>query len=107
MAHASVSARIEGMFGCLSTSRKLVTLPITGWALLALVASGALACTPPVASTVPETTEVLYVANARAGTISRHDAWSGRAFGQPLPAGVAPARVVPGPGGLLVVATGV
>ena len=50
---------------------------------------------------------MLYVANGRDGTVTRLDAGSGRVLGPPLPAGPAPAQVVAGPGGaLLVLAAG-
>jgi len=46
---------------------------------------------------------VLYVANGLDGTVSRVDAQTGRLTGPPFPAGPAPAQLVAGPGGTLVV----
>ena len=63
-------------------------------------------CVPP-AGGPPGGPPVLYVANALDGTVTRLDARSGRVLGPPIPAGPAPAHLVAGPGGaLLVLAAG-
>jgi hypothetical protein len=75
-----------------------VFAPLVG-ALLVLSACGA----PAGPAAGPPHALVLYVANGADGTVTRLDARDGRPLGRPLPAGPAPAQLVPGPGGRLLV----
>jgi hypothetical protein len=70
-------------------------------AAAALLAAPA-ACRAPWTAGRPEVA-LLYVANGRDGTVSRLDARSGRAVGDPVPAGPAPAQLAAGSGGSLLV----
>jgi hypothetical protein len=74
---------------------------LAGLAVAAVLA----ACAPP-ADTRAAPEAVLYVANARDGTVSRIDLPGGRPAGAAIPVGAAPAQLVASPGGhLLVVPT--
>jgi hypothetical protein len=66
---------------------------------------GAAACAPPAPPPAAARAPVLYVANARDGTIARLDGRTGRPVGLPVPSGGAPMRLVQGEDGSLLVAS--
>src|SRR5437867_9111381 len=78
-----------------------------GTAAIVLAGSMSTCARPSNSAASPVATQTLYVANGLDGTISRLDARTGRALGDPVPAGPAPWRLMTGPGGrALVVSAG-
>jgi streptogramin lyase len=74
-----------------------------GRALAVLWCLALAACGPAGAGAAGPRAPVLYVSNARDGTIARLDAAAGRAVGPPLPAGAAPWHLAVGRDGAVLV----
>src|SRR5438093_13474953 len=91
------------------TPRRPLWRRVTAVGTAAMVLAGSvMGCARPSKTAAsPLTPPLLYVANGLDNTISRLDARTGRALGEPLPAGPAPWRLVTGPAGrALVVSAG-
>jgi hypothetical protein len=79
-------------------------LALVAWAILVAGSATAAGCPGGEQdATARGQGQVLYVANARDGTITRLDAASGRALDPPLPGGEAPSQLAASPGGELLV----